>query len=261
MKIATYNVNSVRARLPNVLEWLQESKPDVVCLQEIKCVDEQFPYMEIEDAGYNVAVYGQKTYNGVAILSRYPIDETIKDLPGDDSDEQARYIECVISADGEVYRVISVYVPNGGEPNGERWGYKMKFFDRLKTHAEELLSYDEKLIIAGDYNVAPEDIDVFSPETLRGTTCFHPDEQEKYRAIENLGLTDVWRAKNPDVQAFSWWDYRAGGWQNNKGMRIDHLMLSPQAADVVSEVGIDDETRGKTKASDHAPVWCKLVVC
>lgn len=257
MKIATYNVNSVKARLPNVLEWLKSAQPDIVCLQEIKTVAENFPRMEIEDAGYNIAIYGQKTYNGVAILSKYPIDETIIGLPTFREDEQARYIECVISSD-PVVRVASIYVPNGGEPGGEKWPYKMKFFNALREHAEELLTYDEKLILAGDFNVAPEDIDVFNPAALKGTTCFHPDEQEKWRAIINMGFTDAWRAVHPNVQAFSWWDYRSGGWQGNKGMRIDHLLLSPQASDIVKGAGIDEDTRGKDKASDHAPVWCEL---
>lgn len=258
MKIVTYNVNSIKARLPNVLEWLKEAQPDIVCLQEIKCVDENFPGMEIEELGYNIATYGQKTYNGVAILSKFPIDETIKGLPTFSDDEQARYIECVISADGGVVRIASVYVPNGGEVGGERWPYKMKFFDCLREHIQDLLEYDEKLILCGDYNVAPEDIDVYDPKGLRGTTCFHPDEQEKWRSIVNLGLTDAWRAVHPDTQAFSWWDYRGGGWDGNKGMRIDHLLLSPQAADIVKDAGIDEEARGKDKASDHAPTWVVL---
>ena len=284
VKIATYNVNSVKARLPNLLEWLKESAPDIVCLQELKCVEEAFPRMEIEDMGYNLAIYGQKTYNGVAILSKYKIDESIKGLPTLEGDEQARYIECVISVphnhplrgtplnssppagevrrggalQNEVLRICSVYVPNGGEPNGEKWQYKMKFFDSLREHIRELLTYNEKLIIAGDYNVAPENIDVFDPISLRGTTCFHPDEQEKWRSIVNLGLTDAWRACHPQTQSFSWWDYRSGGWQGNKGMRIDHLLLSPQAADIVKDAGIDENTRGREKASDHAPVWCSI---
>lgn len=260
IKIATWNVNSIKARLPNVLEWLSEAKPDIVLLQELKTTDDGFPYMEIEDMGYNVAVNGQKTYNGVAIFSKFPIDDVVKKLPGDEADEQARYIEGVVSVNKEVLRVASVYVPNGQEPSSDKFQYKLKFFERLKNHAEKLLEYEEKLIIGGDYNVAPDDIDVYDPKSLRGTTCFHPEEQKRFRSIINLGFTDAFRALHPKKHQFSWWDYRGGGYEHNKGMRIDHLLLSPQAADVTVASGIDEQPRGKEKASDHTPVWCEVKI-
>lgn len=258
LNIATWNVNSVKARLPNVLEWLQEAKPDIVCLQELKCVTEAFPYEAIEELGYNIAVHGQKSYNGVAILSKTPLNDVITLLPGDDSDEQARYIEATTEVDGSLWRVASVYVPNGGSPDSERFPYKLAFFERLHAHIQTLLTYEEKLVVGGDYNVAPQHIDVYDPKSLRGTTCFHPEEQKRFRALEHLGLVDLYRAVHPDKTQFSWWDYRGGGWQQNKGMRIDFLMASAQAADSVTVCDVADDTRGKTKASDHAPVWAEF---
>jgi len=258
--IATWNVNSVKARLPNLLQWLQEKSPDIVLLQEIKTIEDTFPTEAIEDLGYNLAIKGQKTYNGVAILSRFPIDQDsiIRQLPGDDEDSQARYIEAVISLPGEAIRVTSVYVPNGNAVDSDKFAYKMAFFERLHQHCQTLLTYDEKLVVGGDYNVAPQDIDVYNPNHLRETVCFHPDEQAHFQSLLHLGLTDAWRACHPNAQQFSWWDYRGGSWQNNKGMRIDFLLLSAQAADCMTDCDIDDATRGQEKASDHAPVWCKL---
>lgn len=258
LNIATWNVNSVKSRLPHLVKYLTEYKPDVVLLQELKCVTDAFPYMEIEDLGYNVAAHGQKTYNGVAILSKYPIDDVTTTLPGDESDEQARYIEAVISLNNKAIRVASVYVPNGQAPNSDKFAYKMKFFDRLYDHINKLLTYEEAFIIGGDYNVAPTAIDVYDPKSLEGTVCFHPDEREKLRKILYLGLTDAFRAANDNTQQFSWWDYRGSGWQYNKGMRIDHLLLSPQAADLLQTSEVISDVRGWEKASDHAPVACNL---
>lgn len=254
MKIATWNVNSVKSRLEHLIKYLKEYSPDVVLLQELKCMTEAFPAMEVEDAGYNIAVHGQKTYNGVAILSKYPIEDVETTLPGDDSDEQARYIEAVTNG----IRVASVYVPNGQSPGSDKFQYKMNFFDRLREHAENLLQYDEKLVIGADYNVAPDDIDVYDPESLRGSTCFHPDEQSKFKAIEALGFTDAFRALHPNRQQFSWWDYRGGAWNYNKGYRIDHLLLSPLAADALTAADVETTPRGWEKPSDHTPVWCEI---
>jgi exodeoxyribonuclease-3 len=291
LKIATWNVNSVKSRITHLLELLRaDNAPDILLLQELKCQSEAFPYMEIEDAGYNVAVHGQKSYNGVAVLSKFPIDEVVKGLgkgdsgPGEISNnkleveisedmnslnhvlqplstkapEEARYIECVISLPKTAVRVASVYVPNGQDPGSEKFKYKMAFFERLYSHAKDLLKLDEMLVIGGDYNVAPNDIDVFDPKTLEGTTCFHPQERKHFRALTGLGLTDIYRAMHPQTQGFSWWDYRAGAWQHNKGMRIDHLLLSAQAADKAIDSGIDLTPRDKDKPSDHTPVWCRL---
>jgi len=260
IKIATWNVNSIKSRLGGVIAWLKENSPDIVLLQELKCETQAFPYLEIEELGYNVAATGQKTYNGVAILSKFPIEETIKTLPGDDADTAARYIESVISISGQILRVASVYVPNGKSPDSEKFLYKLKFLERLKAHAEKLLEYDEALIIGGDYNVAPSAIDVFDPIRLEGTTCFHPAERARLNAILHLGFTDVFRAAHPEKHQYSWWDYRAGAFQQNQGMRIDLLLASPRAADLVTDSGIDERPRASEKASDHAPVWCELEI-
>ena len=259
VKIATWNVNSVKSRLSHLVDYLRsDDAPDVLLLQELKCMTEAFPYMEVEDTGYNVAVHGQKTYNGVAIISKYPIEDVLKGLPGDDLDEQARYIEAVISLDNSAIRVASIYVPNGQSPDSDKFQYKMKFFDRLYNHTQNLLKHDEALILGGDYNVAPSPIDVFDPSRLEGTVCFHADERKKLRALTGLGLTDAYRAVNDNKQQFSWWDYRGGSWQNNKGMRIDHLLLSPEAADLMTDSDVFTPLRDKEKPSDHTPVWCQL---
>ena len=208
LKIATWNVNSVKTRLEHLLSYLNsEESPDILLLQELKCQTEAFPYLEIEDAGYNVAVHGQKTYNGVAILAKHPIDDITTSLPGDDSDEQARYIESLVTVKDKVLRVASVYVPNGSSPDSDKFQYKLKFFDRLYEHSKKLLTYDEILIIGGDYNVAPSAIDVYDPVTLDGSTCYHIEERKKFRALEGLGLTDIYRLTNDNKEQFSWWDY------------------------------------------------------
>ena len=254
MIIGTWNVNSVKSRLEHLVNYLRKNSPDVLLLQELKCQTEAFPFMEIEDLGYNLAIHGQKTYNGVAILSKYPIEDTVKTLPGDDTDQEARYIEAVTRG----VRVASVYVPNGQEPNSDKFQYKLRFFERLQEHLRTLLTYDEKMVIGGDYNVAPEPIDVFDPKSLDGTTCFHPEERKRFKNILNLGFTDAFRATNPHTQKFSWWDYRAGAWQYNKGMRIDHLLLSPEAADALQTSDIDSEPRTWDKPSDHTVVKCEI---
>ena len=253
ISIVTWNVNSIKARLPNVVEWINEHKPDVLFLQELKCMTEAFPYTEIEDLGYNVAAYGQKTYNGVAILSKFPIDDIITGIPGFE-DEQARYIEAVISHDSGATRVASVYVPNGQAVGSEKFEYKMNFYDALKEHMQDLREYDEDIVIGGDFNVSPEDIDVYDPKSLRGSICFHPDEQEKFRNLLNLGYTEIYRKVNPGSAAFSWWDYRGGAFNYNKGLRIDFLLTNPSATDKVEACEIETTSRGKEKASDHAPV-------
>ncbi len=254
MKIATWNVNSVNARLPRVLDWLGEAKPDVVLLQETKTLDEKFPALEIGDLGYNLALSGQKTYNGVAILSKQPIEDVVTVLPGEDADDQARYVEAVTGA----VRVVSVYVPNGGEIGSDKWDYKLRWLERLREHARELLALEEAFVIGGDYNVAPAPEDVHDPERLDGTTCYHPEERRRYRTLLNLGLTDAFRALNSEPGSYTWWDYRGGGWQKDQGMRIDHLLLSPQAADRLESCAIDRAVRGGEKASDHVPLWCEL---
>lgn len=254
VSVVTWNLNSIRSRITHLLAFLEEQKPDILLLQELKLETEIFPYMEIEERGYNCAVHGQKTYNGVAILSKYPLDDITKGLPGNEDDEQARYIEAVASIEGKVMRVASVYVPNGQAVDSEKFPYKLRFLDRLKNHASALLSYEEPLVIGGDYNVAPFPPDVYSPATLDGTVCYHPEERARIRAMMNMGLYDAWRLKHANVAEYSWWDYRAGCFEQDKGMRIDHLLVSPEAADRLKDCQIMRTERAKEKPSDHAPV-------
>lgn len=266
IKIASFNVNSINARLSRLLEWLKNSQPDVVLLQELKCVEEKFPFEALFDLGYNAAVHGQKTYNGVAILSKFKIEDVVKGIPSSD-DEQARYIEAVISVGGSAIRVASIYVPNGGSDlaphetleNSKKFLYKLNFFDQLRAHFSRLAEFDEIQIFGGDYNVAAEEIDIFDPKNFAGKILFHPLERQKFRSLLNLGLIDSYRVLNQKSQAFSWWDYRGGSWQHNKGVRIDYLLTSPQAADKISSVSIEDRgVRDREKASDHCPVCVTL---
>lgn len=256
--IATWNVNSIRTRLHQLLPWLKERAPDIVLLQELKTLNDGFPYMEIEELGYNVKAHGQKTYNGVAILSKFPLEDVKTTLPGEDTDLEARYIEAVACLKDSAIRVASIYVPNGQSPDSEKFQYKMRFLERLRAHAETLRSYDEVLVLGADYNVAPYPIDVYDPKSLDGTTCYHPEERKRLRSILHDGFYDAFRLLHPDRQEFSWWDYRSGGFENGKGMRIDHLLLSPQAADKLTECRIDSDIRGQERPSDHAPVVCSL---
>lgn len=219
---------------------------------------EAFPYEQVEEKGYNILHQGQKTYNGVAILSKGPLEDTLTKLPGDDSDEQARFVEALTTLDGEVYRVASVYVPNGQAVGSEKFAYKLAFLERLHQHLAMRLGDEEMIVYGGDYNVAPAANDVYAPDKLDGTVCFHADERRMLRSMLHDGLIDAWRAMHPADQHFSWWDYRGGSWPQNKGMRIDHLLLSPQAADQLVSSGITSDVRGWEKASDHAPVWAEL---
>ena len=253
MKIITWNVNSIGARLQHLLAYLKDQAPDIALLQETKTVNENFPRMEIEDLGYNIAIHGQKSYNGVAILSKYPIEDIMTTLPGDANDIEARYIEAVVKD----FRLASVYVPNGMEVGHDKFRYKLKFLERLRDHAQTLLQYNEKLVLGGDYNVAPQAIDTYDPSN-DGAICYHPAERSRFHAIEYLGLTDAFRAANPEKQKFSWWDYRAGAFQQNKGLRIDHLLLSAEAADSLKSCDIDTTLRVLDKPSDHTPVWCEI---
>ena len=254
MKIATWNVNSIRARLPRVLEWLAEAAPDVALLQEIKTVGEDFPGLEIGDLGYNVAVCGQKTYNGVAILANRPIEDVIAVLPGDDDDDQARYIEAVV---GDV-RVASIYLPNGNPVDSAKFPYKLAWMDRLHERVRALLTFEEAVVLGGDYNVAPTDDDVYDPDAWADDALCRPQSRARFRAILYLGLTEAYRALHADAGAYTFWDYQKGRWQRDEGLRIDHLLLSPQAADRLEACDIDRGPRGKEKASDHTPVWCEL---
>jgi len=257
LSIVTWNVNSVNARIESVKKFLQEYNPDVVLFQELKCMDEKFPFEVIEELGYNIETYGQKTYNGVAIISKFPIDDVVKGIPSFE-DDNSRYIEGIICLPDSAVRVASVYVPNGNEVGSEKFRYKMNFFDALQGHMAEIKNYDEKVIVGGDFNVAPTEIDVFDPKSLANTICFHPDEQEKYRGLVNTGYHELFRCHHPDKQEFSWWDYRGGAWNYNKGLRIDFIFANALAADSSQDCRIISEPRGHEKASDHAPVWCDI---
>jgi len=252
--IATWNVNSIKSRLHLLLPWLKSAAPDIVLLQELKTVNESFPYMEIEELGYNIAAHGQKTYNGVAILSKFPLDDITRGLPGDESDQEARYVEAVVSIPGAAIRVASIYVPNGQSPDSDKFRYKMRFFERLFAHVQGLLGLEEMLVLGGDYNVAPENLDVYDWQALDGSVCFHPEERRHLRSLLNLGLYDAFRVMHPHTQTFSWWDYRGIGFDAGKGLRIDHLLLSPQATDKLSACEIDLVLRAQERPSDHAPV-------
>lgn len=260
IKITSWNVNSVKARLNHLVSFLETFKPDVLLLQEIKIVEEAFPLMEIEELGYNILIAGQKTYNGVAILSKFPLELVTRKLPGEESDEQARYIEAIVSLKGSAIRVASVYVPNGQEVGSEKFQYKLRFFERLYNHINQTLKFGDIFAVGGDYNVAPEAVDVYDPKRLDGTVCFHPEERKWFRKILHSGMYDSFRILKPEAQQFSWWDYRSGAWQYNKGMRIDHVLVSPQAVDLLSDAGVEQSVRGLDKPSDHAPVWCEIKI-
>ena len=256
MRIATWNVNSVRQRLDHLLAWLKEAEPDVVCLQEIKCQDEAFPRLEVESAGYNVAVHGQKTFNGVAILSKFPM-ETQSGLPGDGEDAQSRYIEALVTHDGGVTRVASIYLPNGnGGP--EKYAYKLAWMERLRLHAASLLEQEEALVLAGDFNVIPEPRDAKTPAAWMKDALFLPQTRSAFRQLLNLGLRDAVRCVTDAEDVYTFWDYTAGAWRRNEGIRIDHLLLSPQAADRLTDVAIDRHVRGWEKPSDHVPIRIDL---
>nr|WP_241004004.1 exodeoxyribonuclease III [Magnetospirillum aberrantis] len=256
VRIATFNVNSVRARLPNLLEWLGSAAPDVVLLQEIKCQDEQFPALELEAAGYHVAVHGQKSYNGVAILSRAAIEDVRRGLPGAESegDEQARYIEATIGG----IRVASLYLPNGNPAPGEKFDYKLRWMRRLIDHARTLLATQTPFVLGGDYNVCPTDADVYDPVNWQNDALCRPESRALFRELCHLGLTEAFRALHPEPGRYTFWDYQGGAWQRGQGLRIDHLLLSPQAADRLVACDIDKEPRSREKASDHTPIWVEL---
>lgn len=254
LSITTFNVNSIGARLPNVLTWLDDAKPSVVLLQELKCLDDAFPRLEFEQRGYQCETFGQKTYNGVAILSQYPVSEVSRGLPGDDTDEQARYIEGIVTAGDVRVRVASAYVPNGMAPESDKFAYKMKFYDRLFTHWQPRVGLNEVAVLGGDFNCAPAPLDVYDPKRLDGTVCYHPEERKRLRALFHLGLYDAFRLKHPHKQQFSWWDYRNAGYAQNAGLRIDHLLCSARAADSLYDCIIDEVPRQQEKPSDHAPV-------
>lgn len=258
MKLATFNINGIKARIEALPAWLSDAKPDVVCLQEIKSVDEGFPRDLFEDMGYRVETHGQKGFNGVAILSRLPLEDVARGLPGDESDEQSRWIEATVIGERRGVRVCGLYLPNGNPAPGPKYDYKLAWMARMEERVRTLLLTEEPLAFCGDYNVIPEPQDAAKPEAWLNDALFLPQSRAAYRRILHLGLTDAFRAREPRPGQYSFWDYQAGAWERNNGIRIDHLLLSPQCADLLRDAGIDKAVRGGEKPSDHVPVWVEL---
>lgn len=258
MRITTWNVNSVRQRIEHLESFLQSAAPDVMCLQEIKCMDEAFPTAQIEALGYNVAVHGQKTFNGVALLSRYPLEDVQRGLPGDETDVQSRYIEAVVSVDGAAVRIASIYLPNGNPMGTEKFTYKLAWMDRLRVRMSEVLADEEIAVFAGDYNVIPEPRDARDPSAWLGDALFQPESRSRYQGFQNLGLTDALRACHDEAGLYTFWDYQAGAFQRDFGIRIDHALLTPRATDLLRGVTIHKETRALQKPSDHVPLSVDL---
>jgi exodeoxyribonuclease III len=258
MKIATWNINGVKARIESLIVWLKESEPDVVCLQEIKSVDEGFPAEGIEALGYNVAVHGQKGFNGVALLSKLPLEDVRRGLPGDDADVQSRYIEATVTQGDLAVRIGGLYLPNGNPIGTEKFSYKLAWMDRLTAHAQQLLVQEMPFVLAGDYNIIADPVDAKTPAAWTEDALFQPESRARYRQLLALGLTDALRTGHPGPGIYTFWDYQAGAWPKDNGIRIDHLLLSPQAADRLKASGVDRFTRGWEKPSDHVPVWIQL---
>jgi exodeoxyribonuclease III len=254
VKIATWNVNSVKARLTHLLAWLEEAKPDVLCLQEIKCLEADFPALEVRGMGYHIEALGQRSYNGVALLSKEPARDVMRGLPGDAGDEQARYVEATF---GDV-RVASLYLPNGNPVGTDKYSYKLAWMRRLEAHARSLIESERPCVLAGDYNIIPTDDDVYDPVAWREDALFRPESRARFRVLLNMGLVDAFRVYHAEPHRYSFWDYQQGRWSRDEGIRIDHLLLTPQATDRLAGADIDKGPRGRDKASDHTPVWCEL---
>ncbi|MEX5729396.1 exodeoxyribonuclease-3 [Rhodovulum iodosum] len=257
MQIATFNINGVKARLQTVLDWLDAAAPDVALLQEIKSVDEAFPREPFEDRGYNLETHGQKGFNGVAILSKLPLEDVARGLPGDDGDEQARWIEATVVGTRAV-RLCGLYLPNGNPAPGPKFDYKLCWMKRLEARARDLLAAEEPAVMAGDYNVIPQDEDAARPEAWKDDALALPEARAAFRRVLNLGFTEAFRARTRGPGHYSFWDYQAGAWNRNDGIRIDHALLTPQAADLLTDCRIETEMRGREKPSDHVPLWITL---
>ncbi len=257
MKLATFNINGVKARIEALPAWLAASAPDVVCLQEIKSVDDGFPRDVFESMGYRVETHGQKAFNGVAILSRLPLEDVARGLPGDDGDEQARWIEATVIGRKPV-RLCGLYLPNGNPAPGPKYDYKLAWMARMEHRVRQLLTFEEPLVFAGDYNVISQAEDAAKPDAWVTDALFLPQSRAAFHRLLNLGLSDAFRLREPRPGHYSFWDYQAGAWERNNGIRIDHLLLSAQAADLLVDCQIDKSERGGEKPSDHVPVWIEL---
>ena len=257
MKLATFNINGIKARIDALPAWLASANPDAVCLQEIKSVDEGFPRDLFEGMGYRVETHGQKGFNGVAILSKLPLEDVTRGLPGDPNDDQARWIEAVVIGTKAV-RLCGLYLPNGNPAPGPKYDYKLAWMARMEARARALLAREEPFVMAGDYNVIPQAEDAAKPLAWLEDALFLPQTRDAYRRILNLGFTEAFHTRHPEPGHYSFWDYQAGAWARNNGIRIDHMLLSPQAADLLREAGIDKEIRAGEKPSDHVPVWINI---
>ncbi|WP_394177191.1 exodeoxyribonuclease III [Yoonia maritima] len=264
MKIATFNINGVKARINALTDWLDDANPDVAILQEIKSIDENFPREILEDKGYNVETHGQKGFNGVAILSKLPLEDVTRGLPGAAGagregvdDEEARYIEATVVGDVAI-RICGLYLPNGNPAPGPKYDYKLRWMERLYNRAQELMAAETPALMAGDYNIIPQAEDAARPDTWRDDALFRLESREAFRQIVNLGFTEAFRARESGAGHYSFWDYQAGAWEKNNGIRIDHFLLTPQCADLLNNCWIESEVRGKEKPSDHVPVWVDL---
>ena len=265
MKIVTWNINGVKARLETAVAWLRQESPDVICFQEIKSVDEGFPGAAFEELGYTIATHGQKGFNGVAILSKTPMEDVMRGLPGDDGDVQARYIEATVATGSQAVRIGCLYLPNGNTPGlppqgTAKFAYKLAWMARLEAHARASLAAEMPLVLAGDYNVIPAPADAKRPEAWTGDALYQPESRAAWRRLIQLGFTDATRACHPEPGIYTFWDYQAGAFQKDDGIRIDHLLLSPQAADRLVGAGVDKAARAMEKPSDHTPAWIELSV-
>jgi exodeoxyribonuclease-3 len=258
MRIATWNINGVKARIDNLVHWLKEAAPDVACLQEVKCVDDAFPAEPIEELGYNIAVHGQKGFNGVALLSKHPLDDVRKGLPGWNADESARFITGLVTTENGAVRIASAYMPNGNPIGTEKFTAKIAWLKQVEDWARAELALEEQLVLAGDFNIIPEPVDAKNPSFWVTDALYQPEARAAFRRLSALGLTDAVRAVDDSGGIYTFWDYQAGAWQKNNGIRIDHVMLSPEAADRLGQVGIDRHVRAWEKPSDHVPVWVDL---
>ncbi|MCV6586901.1 MAG: exodeoxyribonuclease III [Marinibacterium sp.] len=257
MKIVTFNINGIKARIQALTDWIDRTQPDVVLLQEIKSVDEGFPSELFEDRGYNVETHGQKGFNGVAILSKLPLEDVRRGLPGDDSDEQARWIEATVVGK-QPLRLCGLYLPNGNPAPGPKFDYKLAWMERLHARAADLMADEMPALMGGDYNIIPQAEDAARPEVWQDDALHRPESRAAFRRIVNLGFTEAIRARKPGPGVYTFWDYQAGAWNRNDGIRIDHFLLTPQCADLLVDCGIDSDERGRDKPSDHVPVWIDL---